>query len=142
VLAGATWGNSFHLGTVAQFTETDEGIELVDESLRQQAATGVRWFAPELYRIKGELLWRRGNADCAESHFARAIDEAGRQGARHWELRAATSLARLWREQSKPGEARELLAPIHAGFTEGSDIRDLQHARALLGELERRAALA
>ncbi len=76
----------------------------------------------------------RGRAD-AEAHMTRAMDIARRQGAKWFELRAATSLARLWLGQRKHAEARELLAPIYAWFTEGFDTPDLRDAKALLDEL-------
>ena len=70
----------------------------------------------------------------AEDHFRQAIDWAGRQSALSWELRAATSLARLWREQARNEEARELLAPIYARFTEGFETADLRTAKALIDQ--------
>jgi predicted ATPase len=71
----------------------------------------------------------------AEAHFERALEVARQQQAKSWELRAATSMARLWRDQGKPQQARELLAPIYGWFTEGFDVRDLKDAKALLEEL-------
>jgi predicted ATPase len=71
----------------------------------------------------------------AENSFRQALALAQRQSAKFWELRAATSLARLWRDQGKRDEARELLAPVYGWFTEGFDTRDLKEARALLEEL-------
>jgi predicted ATPase len=77
------------------------------------------------------------NADrpSAESWFSRALAEAQKRRAKFFELRAATSMARLWRDQSKQDEARELLAPVYGWFTEGFDTRDLQEAKALLDDL-------
>ena len=71
----------------------------------------------------------------AEAHFERALAVARQQQAKSWELRAATSMARLWRDQGKPQQARELLAPIYGWFTEGFDTRDLNEAKALLDKL-------
>ena len=71
----------------------------------------------------------------AEDHFRRAIDRSRQQGALSWELRAATSMARIWRDQGKPQQARELLAPVYGWFTEGFDTLDLKDAEALLNEL-------
>ena len=71
----------------------------------------------------------------AETHFERALGIARQQQAKSWELRAATSMARLWRDQGKPKQARELLAPIYGWFTEGFNTRDLEEAKALLEEL-------
>ena len=75
------------------------------------------------------------DAEKAEAHFERAVAIAREQQAKSWELRAATSLARLWRDQGKPDEARDLLAPIYGWFTEGFDTLDLKQAKALLDEL-------
>jgi predicted ATPase len=71
----------------------------------------------------------------AEEYFERALAVARKQQAKSWELRAAMSVARLWRNQGKRGEARELLAPVYGWFTEGFDTRDLKEAKALLDEL-------
>ena len=71
----------------------------------------------------------------AEGHFQRALEIARAQQSRSWELRAATSLARLWRDQGRRGEAHDLLAPVHGWFTEGFDTLDLKEAKALLDEL-------
>ena len=78
----------------------------------------------------------KGNRDAAERHFAGAVEIARRQSAKLFELRAAVSLARLWSEQGKRAEARELLAPTYEWFTEGFNLRDLKEAKALLDELQ------
>ena len=92
---------------------------------------------PELLRLKGELLIALdpGAKADAEVAFCQAIDIAQRQSSKSWELRAATSMARLWRDQGRRDEARELLAPVYGWFTEGFDTLDLKEAKALLGEL-------
>ena len=92
---------------------------------------------PELLRLKGELLIALdpGAKADAEVAFCQAIDIAQRQSSKSWELRAATSMARLWRDQGKRDEARELLAPVYGWFTEGFDTRDLKEAKKLLDEL-------
>jgi predicted ATPase len=92
----------------------------------------------ELYRLKGELLLKQLCPDVseAESCFHHAISIAQNQSAKSWELRAATSLARLWRSQGKRQEAYDLLAPVYGWFTEGFDTADLKDAKTLLGELE------
>jgi predicted ATPase len=91
----------------------------------------------ELYRLKGELLLQQSvdNQVEAEACFHQAISIAQHQQAKSWELRAATSLARLWRSQGKRDEARELLAPVYSWFTEGFDTADLIEAKNLLDEL-------
>jgi predicted ATPase len=91
---------------------------------------------PELLRIKGEvLLQRKPNAIDAEDHFLRSLAWARRQGALSWELRSATSLARLWRDQARTKEAHELLAPVYHRFTEGFDTVDVKAAKALVESL-------
>ena len=104
------------------------------------------WCFAELLRIKGELLLVQGApgaAAMAEHYFRQALDSARPQGALSWELRAATSLARLWSNQALSDEARELLTPVYEGFTEGFATADLKAAKALLDDLsqsKRRAA--
>lgn len=97
------------------------------------------WCAAELHRLKGELLLAQSSdyQAAAETCFRQALDIAQRQQARSWELRAATSLARLRQGQDKPQEAYDLLAPIYKWFTEGFDTADLQDAKALLDDLSR-----
>ncbi len=92
----------------------------------------------ELHRLQGELLLDRSPGDYgpAESAFQEALSIARAQQAKSLELRAATSLARLWRAQAKTKAARELLAPVYNWFTEGFDTPDLKEAKALLDELE------
>jgi predicted ATPase len=99
--------------------------------------TGDVHWEPEVHRLMGDLLLRRNPSapDRAEASYWRAIERARSQEAKSWELRAATSLARLWRDQGKPTEARALLAPIYGWFTEGFDTADLKEAKALLEEL-------
>jgi predicted ATPase len=92
----------------------------------------------ELLRVKGELLLSQGGsgaAATAEAQFRQALDWARRQGALSWELRAATSLARLWRDQARSKQARELLTPVYDRFTEGFATADLKEAKRLLEEL-------
>ena len=98
--------------------------------------TGEHWGEPELYRMRGELLLAAGdNAAEAQACFERAIRTARGFQARAYELRATTSLARLWRAQGKRADARSALRAIHGWFTEGLDIADLKEAAALLQEL-------
>jgi predicted ATPase len=95
------------------------------------------WWEAELYRLKGQLLLQQSsdNATEAESCFQQAISIAKKQSAKSWELRASTSLARLWQFQDKRQEAYDLLAPVYNWFTEGFDTADLQEAKQLLDEL-------
>jgi len=99
--------------------------------------TGERWFEAELHRLQGEWLvaHRREEQQRAEASFHRAVDVARRQNAKMFGLRASTGLARLWRDQGKRTEARDLLAPIYGWFAEGFDTPDLKEAKALLEEL-------
>jgi predicted ATPase len=91
--------------------------------------------AAETLRVRGELLKLTGDRDAAEAGFRNAIALAQRQRAKLFELRAATSLARLWRDQGKHADAQALLAPVYNWFTEGFDAPDLIEAKALLHEL-------
>jgi predicted ATPase len=117
-----------------------EASERLDEALELATASEERYWEAELQRLKGDLLLIRGDEIQAEACFARAIDVVRRQGTKSWELRAATSLCRLWCAQGLPKkrrEARRLLAPVYDGFSEGFDTPDLEQARALLGALAR-----
>jgi predicted ATPase len=91
----------------------------------------------EVYRIAGELasISPEQDATKAETYFERALAVSRQQQAKSWELRAAMSMARLWRDRGKGDEAREFLAPVYGWFTEGFDTRDLKEAKALLDEL-------
>jgi predicted ATPase len=99
--------------------------------------TKERWFEAEVSRIAGDIALKMLDLDVAkaEAYFERALAVARAQQTRSWELRAAMSMARLWREQGKRAEARELLTPVYVWFTEGFDTRDLKEAKALLEEL-------
>ena len=97
--------------------------------------TEARWFQAETLRLTGEVLLATGDARAAEASYREAMAIAQRQSAKLWELRAAMSLARLWRHQGKSAAARELLAPVYGWFTEGFDTPVLQEAKALLDEL-------
>jgi predicted ATPase len=117
--------------------QSEEGLALLDEAQGVVATTGERAYEAEVHRVKGELLLARSPSDQAEAEtcFHEALEVARRQSAKSWELRAATSLARLWQRQGREREARELLAPVYAWFTEGFDTQDLKDAKALLEEL-------
>jgi predicted ATPase len=128
-----------HLGHLAfahaRAGEPEVGLGLLNQAIRTAEETEERVFAAELHRLWGELLFESGQELEAENEFDRALAIARRQQARMWELRAAVSLARLWREQGRRAEARDLLAPVYGWFTEGFDTADLKDAKALLDEL-------
>lgn len=97
--------------------------------------TEARWFQAETLRLCGDLLLATGDPAAAEASYLEALALACRQSAKLWELRASTSLARLWRDQGNRTAAHELLAPVQGWFTEGFGTPDLKEAKALLDEL-------
>jgi predicted ATPase len=138
---GAESNQSYYLALLAEahgtMGERDAGLTTLTEALTLIETTGERWYEPELHRLKGELLLQQtsDNATEAESCFHTALDIARNQQATSFELRTATSLARLWQQQGKRQEAYDLLAPVYHWFTEGFDTADLQEAKTLLDEL-------
>ena len=108
----------------------------IREALAAIKNTKDKWFEAEIHRVAGELALASPEPDAAkaQAYFEQALDVARQQQAKSWELRAAMSLARLWRDQGKVQQARELLAPVYGWFTEGFDTRDLKEAKALLEE--------
>ena len=117
--------------------EIEQGLTALVEAARIVEETGERRWEAEIYRLTGELTLARRGGDRteAEGWFQRALDVAGCQNAKCLELRAAISLARLWRDRGKRREARELLAPVYGWFTEGFGTPDLKQAKAMLDEL-------
>jgi predicted ATPase len=119
--------------------EAEQGLAALGEALAQVEQTGERWYEAGLYRLKGELLLAqagpKGKTEEVEQCFLQALAVARRQQAKSLELRAATSLARLWQQQGKHHEAHDTLSEIYGWFTEGFDTKDLQEAKALLDEL-------
>ena len=113
----------------------ERAMEQVNVALTTSSEIGDRWCLPQINMIRARILQQTGFNGDAEASLRIAIDVAQSQGAKGFELRAATSLARLWRDQGKPQQARELLAPVYGWFTEGFDTRDLKEAKALLEEL-------
>jgi predicted ATPase len=115
-----------------------KALVAIDQALGLSERDEECWCVAELLRIKGELVLLEGGPDAAEAaedHFRQALDWARRQGALSWELRAATSLARLWRDQNRTRAAREILAPVYDRFTEGFETTDLKGAKLLLDGL-------
>jgi predicted ATPase len=131
----------FHLALLAEALalagEIEEGLAALDDALAKAAASGERGWDAEIHRLHGELTGRLPTPDPAkaEESFRTALAIAREQGTRGYELRAATSLARLWRERGRRSEVRDLLAPLYGSFTEGFDTQDLKEAKALLEEL-------
>jgi predicted ATPase len=131
----------FFLGLLAdictQAGDPTEARDLLTEALRIVDGTQERWFEAELHRLMAEALLASSPSDSAEAEasLSHALAVARDQEAKFWELRVATSLARLWRDHDKRIEARDLLAPIYGSFTEGFDTSDLKEAAALLAEL-------
>ncbi len=124
--------------------QPDQAMRVLDEALDAVHKTDERMWEYEMHRLQGEVLLMQagkiqqthGNVHLeAESCFHQALDVARRQQAKSLELRAATSLARLWQSQDKRKDAYDLLTPVYGWFTEGFDTADLQDAKALLDEL-------
>ncbi len=137
---GAANGLQEYLCVLARFCgeygEVKEGLALLDKGLRI-AEAGARYRLPELLRTKGELLLRQNaHDDVAESWFRRAVTMARDEGTKSLELRAAVSLAQMYRNRGRVREARDLIGPVYAWFTEGLDTRDLLDAKDLLDRLE------
>jgi predicted ATPase len=116
----------------AQAGRFDDALAALDRATATAAATGESHYQAELCRLRGVVLAATGEA---VSWFQQAIDTARSQQAKSLELRAATSLARLWAEQGEPRKAHDLLAPVYGWFTEGFETADLKDAKALLDEL-------
>ena len=118
--------------------QPEEGLTLLSDGFTLVEKNDERWCEAELHRLKGQLLLQQSsdNTTEAESCFHQAIAIAQNQSAKSWELRAATSLARLWQCQGKRQDAYDLLAPVYTWFTEGFDTADLQDAKALLEALQ------
>ena len=121
----------------AKLGQFDDATRTISEAISVMAASRETWFEAEVNRIAGEIALNSSERDTAkaQAYFERALAVARQQQAKSWELRAAMSMTRLWRDQGKRDEARELLAPVYGWFTEGFDTLDLKEAKALLDEL-------
>ena len=133
VLANA-FGNCLNYSSLEQFAEASRYI---GEAMTKIETTEERWCEAEVNRVTGEIAVKSSEKDVvkAEVYFERALTVARAQQAKSWELRAAISMARLWRDQGKREEAYDLLAPVYGWFTEGFDTLDLKEAKALLDKL-------
>jgi predicted ATPase len=138
---GAEANRSYFLALLAEahgtLGEPEAGLAVLAEALVHVEHTGERYYEAEIHRLKGELLLQQSSDHQAEAEscFLHALDIARNQQAKSFELRTATSLARLWQQQGKRQEAHDLLAPVYHWFTEGFDTADLKDAKALLDEL-------
>jgi predicted ATPase/class 3 adenylate cyclase len=121
----------------AEVRQFDDARRCIREALEAVEKSKETWCEAEVYRRAGEIevMLQVPDVQRAEDNFARALSVARAQHAKSWELRAAMSMARLWRDEGKRQQAYNLLAPIYGWFTEGFDTLDLREARALLGEL-------
>jgi predicted ATPase len=127
----------------AELRQFDQARRCISEAMALGEASGERWFDAEIYRIAGEIELDSSerNGPNAQRYFEQALGVARAQRARSLELRAATRLGRLWRGQGRHTEARDLLARVYDGFTEGFETLDLKEAKALLEELGSQVAL-
>jgi predicted ATPase len=138
---GSALGQAYQLASLAEaygrVGQVDAGLHTLAEAQTVVRTQEEHFYEAEVYRLTGEFLWARAAAEHAEVEGAlrQALAIARRQEAKSLELRAAMSLSRLWQQQGKRAEARELLAPIYGWFTEGFDTADLKEAKALLEEL-------
>jgi predicted ATPase len=132
---------AFFLGKLAEMLacagRIEEGLVEIDAALRHANETESLWCMPEVLRIKGSILAEHDEPVFAavNDHFTQALALARRQGALSWELRCATSLARLLRDQGRSGDATAQLQPVYDRFTEGFATADLKMAKALLDDL-------
>jgi predicted ATPase len=131
------WHLSFLASAYAELGQFDDAWRYINEAMTAVETTKERWCESEVNRVAGEIALKSSEPDAVkvQTYFERALTVARQQQAKSWELRAAISMARLWRDQGKRDEARELLAPIYGWFTEGFDTRDLKDAKTLLDEL-------
>jgi DNA-binding SARP family transcriptional activator/predicted ATPase len=139
-LSGARLRLPYYLGLLARLHrrsgQVEEGLAVIDEAMAEARTNNERWWDAELHRLRGELLWARGaDAHDVETAWTRAREIARTQQSRSLELRAATRLARLWSEQGRTDEARQILDDIYRWFAEGFETPDLRRARSLLAKL-------
>jgi predicted ATPase len=119
--------------------EIANGRAAIDQAIERCRQSEELWYLPELLRVSGEIVLQEGASapEAAELQFLQALDLARRQEVLSWELRAATSLARLWRGRGRPADARAQLASVYDRFTEGFETADLRCAKQLLDDLGR-----
>jgi predicted ATPase len=131
------WYHSCMARAHVELGQPDDARRCISNAITAMENTKETWQESDIYRIAGELalMWPKPDVIGAQVHFGRALAIARKQQAKSWELRAATSMARLWCHQGKRDEARDLLGSVHSWFTEGFETRDLGDAKALLDEL-------
>jgi predicted ATPase len=136
-LVWVPWYLSYLAKAYAELGQFDDAARCVNEAMTAMETTKEKWCEAEVHRRAGEIALMSPERDAAKAqrYFERAIEVSRQQQAKSWELRAAMSMARLWRDQGKVQQARELLAPVYGWFTEGFDTLDLKEAEALLEEL-------
>ena len=138
---GGTYILPFYLshlaGAHAELGLFDDAWRCIGEAITAVETTKERWCEAEVHRIAGEITLKSPEPDAvkAQAYFERALAVARQQQAKSWEVRAAMSMARLWRDQGKRQQARDLLSPVYGWFTEGFDTLDLKEAKALLDDL-------
>jgi predicted ATPase len=138
---GATLYEPYYLSHLAiayaELCQPDDARRCIGDAIDKVEMSKEKWCEAEVHRIAGEVELKSlaPDPEKAEAYFDHALAVARQQQAKSWELRAAMSMARLWRDQGKRAEARDLLAPVYAWFTEGFDTLDLKEAKALLEEL-------
>jgi predicted ATPase len=128
----------------ADLGQFDDARRCIGEAITAVETTKERIWEAEVHRVAGEIALSSADRDAgkAEAYFRRALAVARKQQAKSWELRAAMSMARLWRDRGRRDEARDLLAPVYGWFTEGFDTLDLKEAKTLLDALGREALVA
>jgi predicted ATPase len=138
---GATLYEPQHLWHLAmayaELRQLDDARRCIDNAIETMERSKEKWCEAEVNRIAGEIALKSlaPDPEKAEAYFDRALTVARQQQAKSWELRAAMSMVRLWRDQGKRDAARDLLVPVYGWFTEGFDTLDLKEAKELLGEL-------
>ncbi len=138
---GATWFLPLYQSNLtrayAELGQFDDAWRCIGEAMTAMETTKERWYEAEVHHTAGEIALKSREPDAAkaQAYFESALAVARKQQAKSLELRSAMSMARLWRDQGKRVEARDLLAPVYGWFTEGFDTLDLKEAKALLGEL-------
>jgi predicted ATPase len=139
--SGATIAEPFYLSHLARayadLGQLDDARRCIDDAMEKVERSNEKWCEAEVHRAAGEIALKSAAPDPAkaEAYFDRALAVSRQQQTKSWELRAAMSMARLWRDQGRRNEACDLLAPVYEWFTEGFDTRDLRDAKELLSDL-------